>query len=106
MSLIKNLGKHSSTSSNLREGIHAILTCIKESDVHIKEVALQAIISFLRQDSNLSQIVVNSGINFKNIKIFRNCYSSYTDNAYIIYLYTYYEHIYMLAYIYMIMINN
>lgn len=64
MNLIKNLSKHSSTSSELYEGIRVILTCIKKSDVYIKEVALQAIISFIRQDSNLLQIIVNSGINF------------------------------------------
>lgn len=67
MNLIKNLSKHASTSFELNEGIYAILTCIKESDVFIKEVALQAIISFIRQDSNLPRIVANYGINFKNI---------------------------------------
>jgi len=43
------------------DGIHAILTCMKDLDVLIREVALQAISSIAGQDPNISLLIINSG---------------------------------------------
>lgn len=66
MNLIKNLCKYSSASSEIVikecEGIDAILTCMKDFDVLVREAAMQVIISIARQDINILQLFATSGI--------------------------------------------
>lgn len=67
MNLVRNFSKHSSSNSEIivKEcgGLDAILTCMKDFDITVREAALQAISSIIRQDANIAQFVVNSGIN-------------------------------------------
>jgi len=51
------------------DGIHAILTCMRDSDVLVREVALQAISSIAGQDPSISVLIISSG---KNLKQFNN----------------------------------
>ncbi|KAL5238775.1 hypothetical protein ACI65C_006185 [Semiaphis heraclei] len=66
MNLIRNLSKHFSSCSEMIvagcDGIHAILTCMKDLDVSVREVALQAISSIAGQDPSISLHIVSSGI--------------------------------------------
>ncbi|XP_008185595.1 sperm-associated antigen 6-like isoform X3 [Acyrthosiphon pisum] len=66
MKLIRNLSKHLSSCSEMIlsgcDGIHAILTCMKDSDVLVREVALQAISSIAGQDPSISVLIISSGI--------------------------------------------
>lgn len=66
MNLIKNLTKHSSEFAEIGitecGGIDAILLCMKDFDILVRETTLQAIISVARQDAKLSQLIVDSGI--------------------------------------------
>jgi len=43
------------------DGIHAILTCMNDLDVLVREVALQAISSVAGQDVNITQLIMSSG---------------------------------------------
>lgn len=65
MKLIRNLNKHLSSCSeiivNQCDGIHAILTCMKDLDELVREVALQAISSIAGQDFSISQLIISSG---------------------------------------------
>lgn len=67
MHLIKSLSKYSATSSKtvIKDcgGIDALLMCIKDFDVYVREGALQAITSIARQDASLSQFLISSGTN-------------------------------------------
>jgi hypothetical protein len=51
------------------DGIHAILTCMKDLDVTVREVTLQAISYIAGQDPSTAQLIIKSGryiyINFK-----------------------------------------
>ncbi|XP_022166817.1 sperm-associated antigen 6-like [Myzus persicae] len=66
MNLIRNLSKHLSSCSEMIvsgcDGIHAILTCMKDLDVLVREVALQAISSIAGQDPSISLLIISSGI--------------------------------------------
>ncbi|CAH1733320.1 unnamed protein product [Aphis gossypii] len=65
MNLIRNISKHLSCSEIIVkecDGIHAILTCMKDLDVMVREVALQAISSIAGQDPSISQLIIKSGI--------------------------------------------
>ncbi|KAF0753290.1 sperm-associated antigen 6-like [Aphis craccivora] len=65
MNLIRNISKHLSCSEMIVkecDGIHAILTCMKDLDVMVREVALQAISSIAGQDPSISQLIIKSGI--------------------------------------------
>lgn len=64
MNLIRNISKHLSCSEIIVkecDGIHAILTCMKDLDVMVREVALQAISSIAGQDPSISQLIIKSG---------------------------------------------
>lgn len=64
MNLIRNISKHLSCSEMIVkecDGIHAILTCMKDLDVMVREVALQAISSIAGQDPSISQLIIKSG---------------------------------------------
>lgn len=67
MNLIKNFSKYSSSNAEIvvKEcgGLNAILTCMKDFDITVRESALQAISSIIRQDANIAQHIVNSGNN-------------------------------------------
>jgi len=43
------------------DGIHAILKCMEDLDVSVREVALQAISSIAGQDPRISLHIVSSG---------------------------------------------
>jgi len=43
------------------DGIHAILTCMKDLDESVREVALQAISSIAGQDLSISLSIISSG---------------------------------------------
>ncbi|CAI6359268.1 unnamed protein product [Macrosiphum euphorbiae] len=66
MKLIRNLSKHLSSCSEMIlsgcDGIHAILICMKDSDILVREVALQAISSIAGQDPSISVLIISSGI--------------------------------------------
>lgn len=65
MNLIRNLSKHLSSCSEMivagYDGIHAILTCMKDLDESVREVALQAISSIAGQDLSISLSIISSG---------------------------------------------
>lgn len=65
MNLLKNFSKHSSSNTEIviKEcgGLDAILTCMKDFDIAVRESALQAISSIIRQDANIAPHIVNSG---------------------------------------------
>jgi hypothetical protein len=65
MHLIKSLSKYSAINSKivLKEcgGINALLTCMKDFDVYVREGAMQAITSIARHDASLSQFLIDSG---------------------------------------------
>lgn len=67
MNLIKNFSKYSLSNVEIvvKEcgGLNAILTCMKDFDIIVRESALQAISSIIRQDANIAQHIVNSGNN-------------------------------------------
>lgn len=69
MNLVTNMNKYSSVKSEMliKEcgGMNAILKCVNDSDVLVRESALQAIGSIARQDANLSQFIVTCGNYFK-----------------------------------------
>jgi len=50
------------------DGIHAILTCMKDSDILVREVALQAISSIAGQDPSISVLIISSGKNLNSFK--------------------------------------
>lgn len=79
MSLIKNLCKYSSVSSEIVikecEGIDAILTCMKDFDTSVREAAMQVITSIARQDVNILQHFATSGI--KNYLLYNLNVSKY-----------------------------
>ncbi|XP_060845328.1 sperm-associated antigen 6-like [Rhopalosiphum padi] len=65
MNLIRNLSKHLSCSKMIIsdcDGIHAILTCMKDLDVTVREVTLQAISYIAGQDPSTAQLIIKSGI--------------------------------------------
>lgn len=65
MLLARNLCKHSTAIIEIAikdcEGMDAVLKCINDFDVMVRESALQAIGSIARQDASLSQFIVTSG---------------------------------------------
>jgi len=65
MHFIKNLSKYSPSYTEIivKEcgGLDAILMCIKDLDVNVRESALQAINSIARQDATITHYIVNSG---------------------------------------------
>lgn len=67
MNLVRNLSKHSPTNSEITikecGGMEAILICLKDFDLFVREAALQTISTIARQDASLSLFIVNSGIN-------------------------------------------
>lgn len=64
MHLIVNLSKHSSEMSETvvkkHGGIFAILTCLMDVDLLVKEVAFRTINSIACHNTNFSQLIVNS----------------------------------------------
>lgn len=66
MNLIKNLCKYSQVSLEIVikefEGIDAVLTCLKDFDTLVIEGAMQVIAYIARQDINLLQLFVTSGM--------------------------------------------
>jgi len=65
MHFIRNLSKYSPayTEMIIKEcgGIDAIFICMKDFDMNVRESALQAINSIVRQDVNISLYIVSSG---------------------------------------------
>lgn len=65
MHLIINLSKHSSDISEAvlktHGGIFAILTCVMDVDLCVKEIAFRAINSIACHNANILQLIVNSG---------------------------------------------
>lgn len=71
MHLARNLSKHSTTITEMTikecGGMDAILKCINDFDVMVRESALQAIGSVVRQDASLSHFIVTSGTIILNV---------------------------------------
>lgn len=69
MNLVTHMNKYSSVNSEILMkdcgGMNAILKCVNDSDVSVKESALQVIGSIARRDPNLSQLIVSCGNYYK-----------------------------------------